>query len=326
MAKKKEAPPRNTAVFVLLALLILAGAWYLLQTKQQPAIPPANITPVPTEPGVEKEDLVAINFVLTLPNGSVVDTNNETLARQYNVTRYVKGPYRFVVSESGKVKGFDEAILGMKLGEKRTRVIAPSEQVLTYVLNRTRSISRNQPIARFQPIPKKAFENIFKRKPVINDVVSNPGFAWPFKVINLTERHVITEPLVEEGKSYQLPGMEWKSTLLVKTYDDLLFRHNPQEGQIITTDLGKAVVMPGIGRINITYQAAIGDIVTHSIPLQGGTAAQLPSPFRVTEAGNTTFTITRINYLPQETLVLTAELLEWESEVSKPKQVPAQEN
>lgn len=297
-------------LWIAIVVLVVLGIWYF--TRAPAEQPPA---PVVEEPGVEMKDLVAINFVLAMTNSSVVDTNNESLAKEYGIGDYVKGPFRFIVGQSSKLKGFDEAIVGMKLGETRTKVIEPSEAVMQVVINRTRSVMRNQPFPRYSPMAIKKFEERFKRKPVINDVVVHPELPWPIKVINMTDRNVLVEALAEEGRSYQLPGFEWKSLVLVKSKNDMLVRHNPSEGQVITTEFGPAVVGLETGRMLLTYQAKQGDIIQHYTPIEG--LMSIPYAFEVIESADTSFTIKRINHPAQEALVLTAELLEWEADVEK---------
>jgi len=312
MARKK----RNTLLWIILAILIAVGVWYYYTYTAPKAtpLPAQNVTP---PAGIQAGDLVTLNYVLTLANGTVVDTNNEALAKEYGISTYHKGPYRFIVGQSGKVKGFDHAIIGMEPGRNYTRIIAPSEPVLTYKINRTRIVSRNQPLPRFQPFPLRAFENLFSKKPVINDVVSNPELPWPYKVINITEKYAICDPVVVEGKTYRLPSLEWNSTLLVVTFNDLMFRHNPVEGQVIHTEFGEATVHPDIGRINITYQTKLGDIIKYGVQVGMTASVIIPQTFRVTESDEDSFVITRIDYLPQETLVLKVEVLDWEKDVSE---------
>jgi hypothetical protein len=318
---KRHSTQLRPIVWIIIIFLVAGAAWYFTQ-REAPETGPEPVAE-PEEPGVEVGDLIAINYVLTLANGTVVDTNNEALAKEYNVTKYVKGPFRFIVGQSGKLKGFDKAVVGMTPGQERTKIIPPSEPVLQYAVNRTRSISRNQPIPRYQPILIKAFNKTFGgKKPVIGDVAYSPEVPWPIKIINITDSHVIVEPMVSEGKEYQLPGYEWKSTLLVKTFNDLLFRHNPKDGQIIKTEYGHAIVNPGPGRVNITYMAEQGDVLTYYAPIQG--TISIPFSFQITEVNNANFTLTRIGYPPQETLVLTATLLDWEPDVEKRRTVVAQ--
>jgi hypothetical protein len=307
-------------VWLIIILLVACAAWYYLRDAETQ--PEKNETIPPVMHGVEAGDLIAINYILTLANGTVVDTNNESLAKEYNVTNYVKGPFRFIVGQSGKLKGFDEAVVGMTAGIMRTKIIPPSEPMLQYTVNRTRSISRNHPIPRYTPVALKAFEKAFGKKPVAGDVATSKELPWSVKVANVTENHAVIEPMVSEGRDYQLPGLDWKSTLIVKTANDLMFRHNPKDGQVVGTEFGQAVVNPGPGRINFTYMAEAGDVLTYYAPVQG--SITMPYSFQVTEVTNANFTLTRINYPPQETLVLTATLLEWEQDVEKRRTVVAQ--
>ncbi|MEM4247372.1 MAG: FKBP-type peptidyl-prolyl cis-trans isomerase, partial [Candidatus Woesearchaeota archaeon] len=230
MAKKQKRKP---LFWIILILVIIAGTLYYYRTPKE-ALPPVQNASQPS--GIQMGDLAAIDYVLMLQNGTVVDTNNEALAKEYGISTYTKGHYKLVVGQSGKIKGFDDAIIGMEPGKNYTRIIPPSEPVLSYKVNRTRIVSRNQPLPRFQPFPLSAFEKLFGKKPVLNDVVLNPTMPWPYKVINITETHAICDPVVKEGKSYKLPSLEWNSTLLVITYNDLLFRHNPVDGQVIHTE------------------------------------------------------------------------------------------
>ncbi len=306
MAKKKQNKKPNYLPLIVIALLIAGGALYYYSQKSAETI---------TEPGVEQGDLVAIDFVLAMPNGTVVDTNNVSLAEEFNVSAYVKGPFRFVVGQSSKIKGFDEAVLGMKPGETKTTIVEASEPVLEYTINRTRRVSRNQPVPLESFVTLGRFEEMFKRKPKLNDVIVSQSIPWPIKVTNISEKNVIVEALAEEGRSYQLPGFEWKSLLLVKTNTDMLFRHNPEEGQIVTTEFGPTRVTLETGVLNLTYQVQVGDVINYNVALEGPITK--PYQFQTTSADENQFVIRRINYPPQENLVLTATLLEWEPEVQK---------
>jgi hypothetical protein len=316
--KKKKQQQSSKAVWIAVIILIAAGALYYYSAR---APAETNQTAVP-EPaaGIAKGDLVAINYALTLTNGTVVDTNNETLARQYGVDNYVKGPFRFIAGQSDKVKGFDDAILGLTLGQRAIRTIAPSEPVLEYVVNRTRSVVRNQPYPRFMDVRLAKYEQAFRKKAVINDVAYNASMPWAFKVINVSDESARLEPIVQEGKEYQLPGLEWKSALVIKTHNDLVFRHNPVDGQTMNTEFGTATVRAGPGIVNITYPQQQGDVFTYYAPVQE--AISIPYQFRVTESSDAQFTIRRINYPPQETLLLNVEVLEWEEDVKDVKDKP----
>lgn len=317
---QNQSSKRKSIIFWLIfGIVVVASVWYYQTTT--PSTLEQNITtqttPIVTEAGVAKGDLVEIDYVLSLANGSVVDTNNASLATEYNIATYTKGPFRFIVGQSGKLKGFDDALLGMKLGEERTQIIPASEPVLKYTLNLTRHVLRTYRLPRFYNVPISRFEKIFNKKPVINDVVINTSLPWSYKVINESAEAALIEPMVEEGKTYHLPGFEWNSTLVVKTHDDLVFIHNPEDGQVIKTELGPAAVTVNEGTLNINYLAKLNDVIKYYASAPGGIS--LPYQFQVKEVTDTTFTIQRINYLLQETLKLTAKLNSWEPGAKKIK-------
>lgn len=318
MASKKKQKQSNQKIWIVLVILIAIGAAYYYSARM-PAETNQTIVPEPVL-GIEKGDLVAVNFVLTLTNGTVVDTNNETLARQNGIDNYVKGPFRFIAGQSGKIFGFDNAVLGLTLNQRAIRTLAPSEPVLEYLVNRTRTVVRNQPYPRFMDVRLVKYEQAFRKKAIVNDVAYNASLPWAFKVINVSNESARLEPIVQEGKNYQLPGLEWQSTLVVKTNNDLVFRHNPVDGQTMRTEFGTATVHPGPGIINITYPQQQGDTFTYYAPLQD--TISVPYQFFVTDSNDAQFTIKRINYPPQETLLLNVEVLEWEEDVKDVKDKP----
>ncbi len=254
---------------------------------------------------------------MTLVDGTVVDTNNATLAQAYNLSTYIKGPFRFVVGQSNKLIGFDNAIIGMELGKTMTRLIPASEPVLVLTKDLTRRVVRNQPFPRFRDLSEQKFTKAFNKKPIIGDVVVHEDQPFSFKVIDFTNGTVRIEPNVQERQHLTLPGYEWESEVLYKTHDDVVFRHNPKPGQIITTEFGPARVDLEPGILNITYLVSLDQELTYHATVQG--TGSMPYQFRITSLTDKDFTLTRINYLPQENLFLTARILEWTPDAKKSK-------
>jgi len=315
LAKRKKTNRRNLLPWIILAVIALAGAWYYYHSLAVPAPIVANVTPTGIQPG----DLVSIDYVLTLTNGTVIDTNNETLAAQYAIGTYTQGPFRFIVGQSGKLKGFDTALVGMEKGQTAIRTIAPSENALILVKNLTRRVVRNQPYPRYRELSEEKFVRAFKKKPIVRDVVTNAELPFPFIVTSVENGTVSIEPNLREGQKVTLPGYEWESSVVIKSTDSFLIRHNPKPGQIITTEFGPARVDPEPGVLNITYTTSLGQEITYHVSPDGGPAS-LPYQFRVTDLTGTHFTLTRINYPAQETLLLTTEVLEWTPDVKEIKE------
>lgn len=66
--------------------------------------------------GVKAYDEVTVHYVGTLTNGAVFDSS---------VARGV--PFTFVIGQGRVIEGWEEGILGMKVGEKRRLTIAPEK-------------------------------------------------------------------------------------------------------------------------------------------------------------------------------------------------------
>jgi len=81
------------------------------------------------EKTVEKGDLVLFNYVGMYEDGEVFDTSYEELAKERDIL--VEGreykPMKVKVGEREIIPGLDEALVGMKLGEKK-RVEVPPEK------------------------------------------------------------------------------------------------------------------------------------------------------------------------------------------------------
>jgi FKBP-type peptidyl-prolyl cis-trans isomerase 2 len=78
---------------------------------------------------VKTGDTVKVDYTGKLENGTVFDTSREEVAKQTGT--YVNGrtyaPITFVVGAGQMIKGFDEGVIGMKVGEEKTLTISPEK-------------------------------------------------------------------------------------------------------------------------------------------------------------------------------------------------------
>ncbi|HWQ47350.1 MAG TPA: peptidylprolyl isomerase [Methanosarcina sp.] len=78
---------------------------------------------------VKSGDTVKVDYTGKLENGTVFDTSKEDVAKQAGI--YVDGreyaPLTFVVGSGQVIQGFDEGVIGMKVGEEKTLTIPPEK-------------------------------------------------------------------------------------------------------------------------------------------------------------------------------------------------------
>lgn len=78
---------------------------------------------------VKTGDTIQVDYTGKLENGTIFDTSREDVAKQagfyVNGKKYV--PLTFVVGSSQVIQGFDEGVIGMKVGEEKTLKIPPEK-------------------------------------------------------------------------------------------------------------------------------------------------------------------------------------------------------
>ncbi len=308
--------------WIFLGIIALAAiAFFFVRTPISPVAPNltnvTNVTNITTPSGATFGDLITINFALYLENGTVADTNDPALAEQHKVSNYVKGPYMFILGQSGKVPGFDEALLGMQVGDHRETIIEPSEKEVILNISKVKQLKRFITVIRYQKFPRTTYEEFFKKPPIIGDVVRNDKLAFRYQVVNMSNETVLATMVLKEGEEYTLPNTEWKSKVARVSKDDALFFQSPEENQTTETPFGPAVITLTPSAIIITMQPELNRIFNKSIELKEGFS--IPQTFHITEVRDKDFTIKRYNVLVEKRLRLVADLIERVEGVKKVK-------
>lgn len=94
---------------------------------------------------VENGDTISVNYVGKLEDGTVFDTSEKEAALEagiYNEMRDYE-PLTFTVGAGQMIKGFDEGVVGMKVGEEKDLKIPPEEAYGEYNEEYARELPRN---------------------------------------------------------------------------------------------------------------------------------------------------------------------------------------
>lgn len=126
------------------------------------------------ETNIKNGSLVEVEYVGELIKGDKVDS----------------GITKFVVGSGKMVKGFEEAIIGMKIDESKN-VTIPPEKAYGFPEAKPRTIQ--------QDITIKSFKQVFNEEPVLNKEYTNQLVApWPIKVVEIkTEKHNYTIEILD---------------------------------------------------------------------------------------------------------------------------------
>lgn len=307
----KKLKPIFSIVLVIIIILGIVFVFAPKEKQKSKLVYEKNLTQelkeIPAD-AVHPGELVTINFELSIPeeNQKIIDTNNGDLAKKSGLKTFTDGPLQLIVGKSGKVKGFDAALVGLKVGKTEELIIPASEPKTVYTIDKTREFSRNQQVPRKQVFSKANFEKLFGKNRKVNDIVTNEKFPWKYQVINISKSNVGASAVVDVNQEFVLPGLQWKSKVL--TVDDYSFmvRHNPQSGQLMNTGLGPAKINLSAGKIIIKYDVMQGQLVNYSKEVMGIKSTHL---FKVSKVEDKTLTLVRDDNPAEKTLQLKVTVL-----------------
>lgn len=98
-----------------------------------------------TSKRIENGDIISVDYVGKLEDGTLFDTSVKEAAIEagiYNQRRDYN-PLTFTVGAGQMIKGFDEGVVGMRVGEEKTLTIPPEEAYGEYREELTREIPVN---------------------------------------------------------------------------------------------------------------------------------------------------------------------------------------
>jgi len=125
---------------------------------------------------VKTGNTIQVDYTGKLENGTVFDTSVEEIAKEVGIyteqRNYV--PLTFKVGSGQLIQGFDEGVIGMKVGEEKTLTIPPEKAYGEY------------DEAKIQAVPLEDLN--LSVKPEIGQILSS--MYGQFKVIAVNETHV----------------------------------------------------------------------------------------------------------------------------------------
>lgn len=222
----KKGVPIKYAIAIIAVIAALAGV--LIFTM------PGYIKPA-GEP-VKEGDLVHILYTGWLKNGSVFDSGNIT----------------FKAGGGEVIKGVDEAVVGMKIGEEKTVTVEPDKAYGYYDENKIFDIPLVNEMNRTESTTISVFNMTFGEEPVLNKSYRLEGMVWDTRVISIQNDTVklLHEP--QDGMTFErkdMMGNVYATATVNIEGEKLIITIHPIRGRTIATAYGTGKVVD----MNETY-------------------------------------------------------------------------
>ncbi|NJD53453.1 MAG: FKBP-type peptidyl-prolyl cis-trans isomerase [Candidatus Methanoperedens sp.] len=213
---------------------------------------------------VKKGDNISVNYVGSFENGTVFDTSIESVAKTNGL--FTPGatyePLNFTVGKKSVIEGFDEGVVGMKVGETKKLTIPPEK---AYPVNPGQiyaspiiiDVPVNNTVKKGEVLPLDQFEQFFGENHTvgeslqipntninitINNISSEVSFTYDFKlgsnvwdarapwnqtVIKIDEKNITLRSNVKKNQVIQEPGYPFTTTVTDINDTNITLRRNP---------------------------------------------------------------------------------------------------
>jgi FKBP-type peptidyl-prolyl cis-trans isomerase 2 len=205
---------RKFLVFMFVAVLLSSGC--IGQQKN------LNEKTINQQKTVTNGDNISVDYVGSIEGGKVFDTSIESVARQNDVYNQGKKyqPLNFIVGKGQVIKGFDEGVIGMKVGDTKTITIPPEKgygpinpsKISTYPVIQSFPVTTT--ISSVLEIPADQFKTVFGPNHSVGDIVKIPNSNTNLTVKNIsTINDSLSYNLAVGNKIYQ-KGAPWNWTVV----------------------------------------------------------------------------------------------------------------
>lgn len=222
---------------------------------------------------VKTGDNVSVDYVGSFQDGKVFDTSIESVAKEnqlYDPDRKY-APLPFIVGNMEVIKGMDEGVIGMKVGDSKTLTIPPEKG---YGMTNPELI-RSYPVIQVFPtvfpriieVPINEFESGFGKEHKKGDIITTnsninltilnitsnvslsynfkigeeiptPGAPWNETVVKIDDKNVTIAYSVKKGQIIQFGNVPWSTTVLDVNSQNMTLKHNAIPDTQIQTMFG----------------------------------------------------------------------------------------
>ena len=195
------------------------------------------------EKTVKIGDTISVNYTGRLQDGKVFDTNIESVAKQNEIIKPEYVPLKFKVGERGMIEGFDEGVVGMKVGGTKTLTIPPEkaygmpkpEMISSYDIIENVSAKENS-FPKVFNISLEEFEGTYGPDHNKSDTVVYPGTNINITVQNISDRVSLSYDL-KEGFQIFSQNAPWNMTVVKIDAKNVTIKPSVKKNDVIQFQL-----------------------------------------------------------------------------------------
>ena len=253
------------AVIIVAVVAVSAFALGMLWPRQGPGGITGGLTGGIVQEGsgqlVAVGDKVSVNYTGTLESGVVFDS----------------GTIDFTVGAGEMIQGFDEAVVGMRVGGEKVVTIPPEK---AYGLPDPANVIKLPlawSIGKFINITEDTFRAAFNATPVPGQQYETESVFMPLKVTAVNGTDVFMEWAGVVGKVIP-KGMEpWDNRITAVNDTSVILQRIATDGMVISTMYGEKTVSISNGQILIDVNSELaGKTLTFRIKVINATKAEAP--------------------------------------------------
>ncbi|VUT27814.1 MAG: FKBP-type peptidyl-prolyl cis-trans isomerase [Candidatus Syntrophoarchaeum sp. GoM_oil] len=228
--------------------------------------------------GISPGDTVSVNYIGSLDDGTVFDTSYEDVAKENDI--YTPGrpyePLSFEVGAGQMIKGFDDGVIGMKVGETKTVVIPPEDAYgernpeMATVLPRVLEIPLVETFNKTLEMPLQEFNMNFGEGHEVGERLLIPESEIYVKVDELSNTTATISYDLEEGDTFSIST--WNETVVGSDEDEVTVQHELSVGDEVTLPQQPWIsIVTEVSATNATLRAE--EIIEPEIQTPFGTAS-----------------------------------------------------
>jgi len=228
--KKEESiktSKKNYLPLIIAVLVILAVAVFVILSVSKPKL--------------EIGDVVELDYVGSLEDGTIFDTSIQEIGTQAGLERTKYSTLTITLGSGSLIQGFEEALVGMKKGETKT-VTIPVEKAYGEVKGELilRDLKREIKATKYSLVDREVFNTVFAEKPEVGKILEREEVPWKLKISKLNQTTVVLEGMPTIGDKLMLPGAQWETEVIAITDKEIVLFQYPELDKIVSfpTELG----------------------------------------------------------------------------------------